>query len=191
MDEKLDNGPKIKGVRRGQHSAIVIGSVQVFVGPENMAPYPVEAWAAEEDTYLVLSADPEVQAIEENPEQIMAEVSATHPAEPGSVIVKNGYPLRLLAIIHDLNQEPSWKEEWVASALDGILQEMENREIRSLALPLLGTLHGSLERKRFLTLLREALERRQPIHLSRLWLVVPSGTTSDILAMLEGELQKW
>jgi hypothetical protein len=95
----------------------------------------------------------------------------------------------LLAIIHDLNQEPSWKEEWVASALDGIFQEAESCKIRSLALPLLGTLHGSLERQRFLALLQDALERRSPRHLTRLWLVVPAGTSSEILAMLEAELQ--
>jgi len=122
MDEKPDNRLKIKRVRGSHHSKMSIGAVQIFVGPENMAPYPVEAWAAEEDTYLVLSADPEVAESKEDLKQVMAQVLTTSPAAPGSVMVKAGYPLRLLAIIHDLNQEPSWKEEWVASALDGIFQ---------------------------------------------------------------------
>jgi len=189
MDEKPDNRLKTKRVRGSHHSKMSIGAVQIFVGPENMAPYPVEAWAAEEDTYLMLSADPEVVESKEDLKQVMAQVLTTSPAAPGSVMVKAGYPLRLLAIIHDLNQEPSWKEEWVASALDGIFQEAESCKIRSLALPLLGTLHGSLERQRFLALLQDALERRSPRHLTRLWLVVPAGTSSEILAMLEAELQ--
>ena len=189
MDENPDNRLKIKRVRGSHHSKMSSGAVQIFVGPENMAPYPVEAWAAEEDTYLVLSADPEVVESKEDLKQVMTQVLTTSPAAPGSVMVKAGYPLRLLAIIHDLNQEPSWKEEWVASALDGIFQEAESCKIRSLALPLLGTLHGSLERQRFLALLQDALERRSPRHLSRLWLVVPAGTSSEILAMLEAELQ--
>ena len=190
MDQHQDNGPKIKRVPSGRHSAIRIGSIQIFVGPGNMAPYPVEAWAAEEDTYLVLSADTEVVESNEDVEQVMAQVLSSSPIAPGSVIVKGGFPLRLLAIVHDLNQEPSWNEEWIASALDGILRETESRKIQSLALPLLGTLHGALGRERFLALLREALERRPPRHLMRLWLVVPTGTTSEILTLLEAQLQK-
>jgi hypothetical protein len=169
---------------------IMIGSVQIFVGPGNMAPYSVDAWAAEEDTYLVLSADPEVVESNEDPERVMAEVLATRPEEPGTVVIKGGHPLRLLAIVHDLNEEPSWKEEWVVSALEGIFQEAETRKLRSLALPLLGTLHGSLEKQRFLVLLREALERRSPAHLRRLWLVVPAGASSEILQMLKSDLPK-
>jgi hypothetical protein len=169
---------------------IRIGSVQIFVGPGNMAPYPVDAWAAEEDTYLVLSADPEVAEVDEDPERVMAEVLATRPAEPGTVIVKGACPLRLLAVVHDLNEEPSWKEEWVVKALHGIFQEADKRRVRSLALPLLGTLHGSLEKQRFLVLLREVVERRPPRHLTRLWLVVPAGTSSEILQMLGSDLPK-
>ncbi len=169
---------------------IMIGAVQIFVGPENMAPYPVDGWAAEEDTYLVLSADPEVVEANEDLERVMAEVLATHPAEPGTVIVKAGTPLRFLAIVHDLNEEPSWKEEWVVSALDGIFRETEARKLRSLALPLIGTLHGSLEKRRFLMLLREVLERRSPGDLTHLWLVVPAGTSSEVLKMLKSDLQK-
>jgi hypothetical protein len=188
MGKQEDHGPKLRFVRNGRHSAITIGSIQVFVGPENMAPYPVEAWVSEEDTYLVLSADTEVFESNQEVEPIMAQLLATSPATPGSVIIKNGYPLRMLAIIHDLNQEPSWKEEWVVNALDRILRETESRRIRSLALPLLGNMHGSLGRPRFLALLREALERRSPKDLQRLWLVVPPGTTSEILVMLDHPL---
>jgi len=166
------------------------GALEIFVGPENMAPYLVEAWVAEEDTFLVLSADPEVQAIEEKPEQIMAEASATHPAKPGSVIVKNGYPLQLLAIVHDLNQKPTWKEEWIVKALLTIFREADKRRLQSLALPLLGTLHGDLEKDHFLFLLCKTLERNPPAYLRRLWLVTPVGTSSEILRLLKAELER-
>jgi O-acetyl-ADP-ribose deacetylase (regulator of RNase III) len=96
----------------------------------------------------------------------------------------------LLAIVHDLNQEPSWREEWVASALEGIFREAESRRLRSIALPFLGTLHGSLKKERFVELLRCALERMSPNHLKRLWLLVPAGTSSKILEMLESDSQK-
>jgi hypothetical protein len=190
VGEKGDNKPKLGLIRSEHHSMISIGSVEIFVGPENMAPYPVDAVAAEEDTFLVLSADPEVFESHEDPDRVMAEVLQTRPEKPGTVVVKGEYPLQLLAIVHDLDRDTSWKEEWVVSALDGIFQEAENRKLKSIALPLLGTLHGSLEKKRFLVLLREALERKSPTHLMRLWLVAPEGTSLEILEMLKAGLKK-
>jgi len=190
MDEKKGNRPDLRVIRGGGLSQLAIGTVQIFVGPEKMSPYPVDAMVAEEDTFLVLSADPELFESNESPIRLLTEAFETRPETPGSVFVKDGHPLQFLAIIHDLDQEPSWKEEWVVSALDGIFRETENRKLRSIALPLLGTVHGSLEKGRFINLLRESLERKPPIHLNRLWLVTPEGTASEILKILKAELQK-
>lgn len=173
-----------------RRSEVWMGSVRLFVAPKEWPPFLADALVEEEDTYLVLSADPEVQETREEPGELMAELLKTNPAVPGSVIVKEGQPLSLLAVVHDLNQEPSWKEEWIANALDRIFRETESRKIRSLALPLLGTLHGSLDRQRFLALLREALERSSPKYLARLWLVVPAGTAREVLGMLVSILKK-
>ncbi len=167
---------------------IEIGSVQIFVGPENISPYMVDAAVFEEDTFLVLSADPEVTLVEEDVERVLAEASATSPAKPGSLVIKNGVPLQMLAIIHDLNRKPSWKEKWVISALDEILREAEIRKLQSIALPLLGTRHGSLKKKRFIALLRQALERNEPAYLKRLWLVATAGTAREVLEILKSEL---
>jgi len=161
-----------------------MGSVRLVVAPKEWPPFLADALVEEEDTYLVLSADPEVQETREQPGELMAELLKTKPAVPGSVIVKEGRPLSLLPIVHDLSSDPSWKEEWVVSTLDGILREAQRRKLRSLALPLLATLHGSLDRQRFLSLLREALERSSPEHLARLWIVVPAGTTREVVGML-------
>jgi len=188
MDEGNDK-PKLKLIQGGRHSRLAIGPVEIFVGPQNMAPYAVEAVVAEEDTFLVLSSDPELLESRENPIKVMTEVVEARPEKPGSVLIRGGRPLQLLAIVHDLNQEPSWKEKWVASALDGIFHEVESRKIRSLALPLLGTVHGRLEKERFLFLLREALERRTFDFLQRLWLVVPVGAALEILKILRAQLK--
>lgn len=187
---KLDDNPKPPQARSHHHSEISIGAVRVFVAPKEWPPFLADALAEEEDTYLVLSADPEVLETREQTEELMAELLKTNPAVPGSVMVKEGPPLSLLAVVHDLEQEPSWKEEWIASALDGIFREAESRKLRSIALPMLGTLHGSLEKQRFLVLLREALERSSPEHLARLWLVVPEGMTREVFGMLASILKK-
>ena len=179
--------PQASGQRRPE---IRMGPVRLFVAPKEWPPFLADAMVEEEDTYLVLSADHEVQETREQHEELMAELLKTNPAMPGSVILKEGQPLSLLAVVHDLSQEPSWKEEWIVRALDSILREAQRRKLRSLALPLLGTLHGSLERQRFLVLLREALERSSPENLVRLWLVVPAGTTREVLGMLASIFEK-
>ncbi len=48
--------------------------------------------------------------------------------------MKGSGPVKLLAVVHDLNQDPSWKEEWVVKALEGIFREIEQRKLQSLAL---------------------------------------------------------
>ena len=141
--------------------------------------------AAEEDTFLVLSANPEVRDPGEHMVRVMTRVIETKPIKPGSVLMKDGDPMRLLAIVHDLNQEPSWREEWIVSALDEIFLFAESRGLSSIALPFLGTLHGSLEKQRFIVLLRNALGRISTLNLNRIWLVVPNETSSDIFDSLK------
>jgi hypothetical protein len=177
-------------IRGGYPREISLGSLAIVAAPKDSPPFTVDAVAFEEDTFLVLSADRKVRAPTEPLVRLMTRVIETQPKTPGSVLVKGKAPLRLLAIVHDLNQDPSWREEWVASALDGIFREAESRRLQSIALPFLGTLHGSLEKERFIKLLRSALERTSPTHLKRLWLVVPAGTRSRILEMLKPEPQK-
>lgn len=169
---------------------ISLGSVEIVAAPKDAPPFTVDAVAFEEDTFLVLSADRKVCAPKEPLMRLMTRVIETRPETPGSVLVKGKRPLRLLAIVHDLNQEPSWREEWIASALDAIFREAGSRRLQSIALPFLGTLHGSLEKEHFIELLRRALERTSPAHLKRLWLVVPAGTSSKILEILESDSQK-
>ena len=58
----------------------------------------------------------------------------TRPKEPGTVLVKGKNPIRFLAIIHDFNEDPTWREAWIESALEAVFQETENRKIESIAL---------------------------------------------------------
>jgi hypothetical protein len=190
MGKEEDPKRKLRPVKGERPPRLSVGAVEIFVAPPSFPPYPVDAVVAEEDTFLVLSADPEFVECHENPGRVMTEAFETPPAEPGSVIVQKGPPLRLLAVVHDLNQDPSWKEEWVASALEGIFHEAERRNLRSLALPLLGTLHGSLEKKRFMALLRGAMEQTATNYPRRLWLVVPEGTALEMKEMLAAELMR-
>jgi hypothetical protein len=185
IEKKKDKRPRLRLIRGGYPCEVSLGSLRIVAAPKHRPPFPVDAVAFEEDTFLVLSADPGVRIPNEPLLRVMTRVIETPPETPGSVLVKGNHPIHLLAIVHDLNLDPSWKEEWIVSALDAIFKEAEGRRLQSIALPFLGTLHGSLDKERFVALLKRGLERLSAKHLKRLWLVVPTGTRSKILEILE------
>jgi hypothetical protein len=161
------------------------GSLRIVAAPKNNQPFPVDAVALEEDTFLVLSAEAAVREPKESLMRVMTKVIETSPETPGSVLVKGKRPFRMLAIVHDLNRDPTLREEWVMSALREIFHEVERRRLSSLALPFIGTVHGKLEKERFIRMLREALDNAEFKHLKKLWLVVPFRTKRAILKVLE------
>lgn len=160
-------------------------SLKIIAAPKDAQPFPVHAVALEEDTFLVLSADTTVRDPKEPLMRVMSKVIETRPKTPGSVLVRDSRPVRMLAIVHDLNREPTWKEEWVESALSHIFQETEKRKLTSLALPFIGTLHGKLGKERFIRMLHDVLEEMEFEHLRALWLIVPPKTKRSILTPLE------
>jgi hypothetical protein len=188
--EKVKNitvKPRLRLIRGGRPSRFAMGSVDIVVATEDKPPFRTDAVAYEEDTLLVLSAPVELNEPPEPLIRLLTELKEMKPEKPGSVLVKATSPLRLLAVVHDLNQEPSWKEEWVAKALEGIFRETEQRKLHSLALPFLGTRHGSLGKERFLVLLCSALEGIVTRSLKRIWLMLPPGIDPKIITVLNSK----
>ena len=163
----------------------------MVAAPKDNPPFRVDALVAEEDTFLVLSADPVVKKPRESLEVMIEQVSEIRPEVPGSVLIRRrrNRPLEFLAIIHDLDLEPSWKEEWISSALDLVLREVSVRKVRSIALPLLGTAHGDLAVERAGRILGNALRKGSPVSLQRIWLILPSGTEQKDLENIESNLK--
>ena len=157
-----------------------IASIPCAPAPREVPPFAVDAFIEEEDTYLVLSAEATVREPREPLLRLLAEVHGAEPLEPGSVVVREGEPLRLLAVVHALDEEPTWREEWIADALREIFRESGRRRLRSLALPLLGTVHGRLAFGRSLELIRQALEEAPPERLERLWLMVADRDLDEV-----------
>ena len=160
--------------------------IEVLVAPER--PRAADAVVEEEDTYLVLSADPEVREPGVARLRTFHEAYTAEPAQPGSVVVGDGAPTRLLAVVHDLSHDPSWREEWVAAALRAVITEADSRKVRSLAMPPLGRVHGSLPRERFVVLLRSTLQAGAPRSLEQICLVVPDHEAEIFRDLLESGL---
>jgi len=189
MNSKTDEKPNLQIIPGAYPLDICVGTLRIVAAPKHRPPFKVAAMAFEEDTFLVMSAEQVVRAPRESLMKVMTRVIETRPEIPGTVLVRGKRPLRLLAVVHDLNQEPSWREEWIADCLERIFAEAESRRLRSIALPFLGTIHGRLETGRFVELLGHALNQTALTHLERLWLVVPDGMNSKILEILESRSQ--
>jgi hypothetical protein len=174
VPRKIESKPLLRLIQGGRSSRAAQGVVHVVMAPREQPPFAVDALVVEEDTYLVLSADPRTgEPHPDHPIRVMTSLLEVEPRDPGSIMVRDRFPLEFAAIVHDLDQEPSWREEWVIRALDRALLEAERRHLRSIGLEMLGAIHGRLERPRFLQLLRQALQRIDPRRLERIWLIPP------------------
>lgn len=159
--------------------------MRVIAAPAEHAPdFTIDAVVIEDDTCHVLGSERVARVTLEPPRRLLARAAAAQPAEPGSVVVRPGTPLRFHAVVHDLELEPSWREAWVEAALDAVFREVELRSLRTVSLPALGSLHGELRLERFTQLLAATLDRLTPKTLDAIWLVTPAGRSSDELAPL-------
>lgn len=115
----------------------------VFDLPNDSAlPEGVDAFVFEQDTEYILRLDQEPRYPRETVAALLEAAQREPERVPGMVYAIEGPPLFLMAVIHDLTQEPSWREEWIAAAYHGIGYEVRERAIGALVMPLLGTVHG-------------------------------------------------
>ena len=188
MGKKQTRQTPLRLIDGGLHCETSFHHLRIVAAPVNAAPFDVDAIAFEEDTWLVMSADPKICEPQEHPIRLMTDLIETKPEPVGSVLIQGSQPLRFLAIVHDVNQEPTWKEEWIESALREIFRKAERRRLQAIGLPLIGTLHGRLNNQRFAALLGLVMQQTAFDHLKRLWLITSLTITSDIIEMLEAEL---
>jgi hypothetical protein len=184
MEKKADRRPRAQLLRADHDNEIVLRSLRIVAAPWNRPPFSVDGVALEDDTYNVLSEAPEFREVTEHPVRVMTQAFTVRPSVPGEVILKGGSPFRFLAIIHDLDQNPTWKEEWISTALRAIFREAEALKLQSLALPLIGTRFGSLNPERFMTLLKQVLRQMTLGSLKKLWLVVPNAAGHGFLELI-------
>lgn len=141
---------------------------QITVSLTKQLPVTTEAIVYEQDTALVLTAPTDIKYPLESNKQLLNQAITQPELIPGSVLVRNQFPLQFFAIVHDLNQEPTWQEQWIVMALQTILRESEYRQLHSVAMPLLGTVYGSLTTTRFFELFRSVMASSAPTDLRQI-----------------------
>ncbi len=161
-----------------------IRGIEVVAIHEELS-FGVDAVVIEQDTARVLAFPQAIVEPASSPQELVREmVEEVRPA-PGTVLVEDTYPLRLHAIVHDLDRNPSWREEWVVRALDGIRAEMLARHLSTLVLPMLAVRHGTMEPARFMSLLSNWLQG--PVAVQGIYLALAPGVTCAVLAALAGQ----
>ena len=103
-------------------SHVRINDIDIVVAPKAVAPFDIDAVVEEQDTALILSESGNITTSDNKPAWFLAnKLESQSLLKSGSVIKRDGETLRLLAIVHDLDVEPSWSSEWIEQALDNIL----------------------------------------------------------------------
>lgn len=177
--------PTLRLIRGDLDRVVKIGNTRIQVSPQERPPFAVNAVTVEQDTALLLDEEPLLYAPSQSINEINTELEHFSEPLPGSVLVKQGSPKRLLAIIHDLEQDPTLRQEWVIKALHNLLRLAERQPLHAIALPLLGTRYGQLEQHRFVEMLCLTLKQSPSALPLRLWLVAPRQDVHALLESLE------
>ena len=170
-------------------SRVTVHGADIIVLPDQRATPNVDGVVEEQDTALILGEPEKITDSDNKPSWVLANQLETQKLQtPGSIIKRRAQPLRLLAIVHDFDNEPSWRSDWIKRALDNVLYTCKADNLKSIRLPVLGARYGKFELKTFLSLLVSALEKH-PGALNEICLVVPHEDCPQALSWIK-ELAK-
>jgi len=113
--------------------------LDLVVSKKGNAPFDVELVVFEEDTFRLLSASNFVQENRHSVDDVVQEMVAFEPESPGEILVKGN---RAFAIVHDLDQDPTCRPEWVDMAIRELFAYCDENDIQALAIEPLGCVHG-------------------------------------------------
>lgn len=152
-------------------------------------PFSVNAVVEEQDTSLVLGESNEISDPGDKPVWYFTnKLQSLTALTPGEVIVRKSRPMRMQAIVHDLDREPTCNEFWVQQALEKIVDATNTHHVHALQMPLLGTRYSDMTTAQFLQLLLESITQQEPAYLRRLWLVTPEQQCEAIFQELDSLL---
>ena len=151
-----------------------LSGIEIKCSPCDVLPFGVDAIVVEEDTSLALSASTAIVEVAESMAVAAKKIQEQKFCAPGTVVVGTGTPQQFLAIVFDFNAETVCCEEWVRSAYEDLFRRSEQRRISSVSTPLLGTKHRAVSYERSANLLKSAITKRSPKHLTSLWVTAPS-----------------
>jgi len=110
----------------------------------------VDAVVEEQDTYLLLGKSPVILETIESFPDLVKKMEQRIRKIPGSVIVKQSRPKRLIAIIFDVEHTPISEVSWIKEAIQNILKQCEYYKLKT-------TSYGKLKEDTIIQLLQDSL----------------------------------
>ncbi|MBC2717715.1 MAG: hypothetical protein HF978_20625 [Desulfobacteraceae bacterium] len=179
---------QLRIINGGLQKSLTFRGIKLIATPRKFPPANVDALVFEEDAFLIMSDEPEHIPPAKHPIRLMNEIANFKPEVPGNVVIKGRNPIRMLAVVHDVNRDPTWKEEWIEKAICAVFQKAEILKIKTLGLPMLGTKHGKLNYQRFSRLLARSLRSCEFEYLKIIWLIAPVPVNTAVISVLTKEL---
>ena len=149
---------------------------------ETLSLANIDALVIEQDSHLLLGVDEVIRYPRGSFSDLVHAAEDAKAIQPGTVLPRGNDPVRLLAVVHDVDQDPSWRPEWVESALATVFRFAVGRKIRRLAMPVLGGVHGQMSVEAFATLLAENLQKPETDYPERLILLAPPDADSEFIS---------
>ncbi len=151
--------PKLTLIPGGKaEKSLSINGTMVSIVDQFVSPQPGSVQVFEEDTHLVLTREPELSVSEEQPHpiRVMTAIMDIDPRTPGTIHVEeqNWY-----AVVLDLDREEPCQERWVREATETVFRLAAQKNLASLFMPLLGSVHGSLSADTSLQIILSALKK--------------------------------
>jgi hypothetical protein len=134
----------------------------------------------EEDTHLVLTGDPVVEAPVAHPIRIMTEILDSKPRKPGSLVMEQYW----YAVVIDLDTDELCQPDWVQQACKQIFYQTAKQLVPTLVMPLLGSVHGPIPAGKSLNLILSTLTATEKTGLNHLQIEVPAPFLSNAAAIL-------
>lgn len=154
-------------------NVVSIESRSLRIESSDTIPGDVDAVVVEQDTALVLDVNDEIKDSGESMESLTRKIADGGHAEQGSVVVLATVPRRILAIVHNFDNDPSWTEAAVIETVQRVLELSAERRFKSIAMPLLGTVHGDMPVARAREILDEAIAAMPGRTLRKICLLEP------------------
>ena len=177
---KLIHGNRAAGMR--------IKGMTIGVAAKESPPFPVEVMVFEEDTSLVLTVDDPAKEYEpQHPIRTMTDIMNMTTHQPGTVVTNGN---SWYAVVIDLNSEPICRKQWCEEALERVLLLAGKTGVQSLALPVLGSVHGNLPVEELLPVLLEKLAVGNIGILKHLWLVAPQKEGKRIRKIIQATVNR-
>ena len=138
---------------------LVYHGIEIAVSHSKLVPFAVGAIVEEQDTDRVLGEFTVMNDPGDKPGWYLANKLESEPQKKtGSVAIQGQYPVTLQAIVHDLNEDPSWRGEWIEQALDNIFRLTNEKKITAIQIPALGNVRGHYGLQEFIVSFIERLD---------------------------------